>query len=224
MDDPLLDERHERRTDLHTEIATRNHHRVGLGEHVVEDVDRLRLLDLRDHVRVRVSLLEQCLQVAHIGRRADKRERDKVHARRDRPLEIREVLAREGRDRHRHARKVHALVRADEPTDDHCAGGATTFHVLDAEPDEPVVDQHLVPGLENVPDHGRGNRQLAVGRGFLCTDADLVAFVEDDRFRELADPELRPLQVADQRHWTPDVGCDLSHEPGPCGMLLVRAV
>src|SRR6266699_1899799 len=63
-------------------IATRNHHRVGLGEHVVEDVDRLRLLDLRDHVRVRVSLLEQCLQVAHIGRRADKGERDEVHARR----------------------------------------------------------------------------------------------------------------------------------------------
>src|SRR5581483_11115272 len=58
-DHALLDERDERRTDLDPEVAARDHHRVALGQHVVEHVDGLRLLDLRDHVRVRAGLLDQ---------------------------------------------------------------------------------------------------------------------------------------------------------------------
>jgi hypothetical protein len=95
MDDPLLHQRDDRRPDLHAEIAARDHHRVGLGENVVEDVDGLRLLDLRDHARVRARLLEQRLQVSDVGRRADKRQRDEVDAGLDSPLEVRHVLARE---------------------------------------------------------------------------------------------------------------------------------
>ena len=55
LDDPLLQERHRRRADLDAEVAARDHDRVGLLEDLVERVDRLRLLDLRDHVRVRVA-------------------------------------------------------------------------------------------------------------------------------------------------------------------------
>ena len=50
-DDPLLEERHERGADLDAEVAARDHDRVGLLEDLVERVDGLRLLDLRDHVR-----------------------------------------------------------------------------------------------------------------------------------------------------------------------------
>ena len=73
-------QRHERRPDLDAEVAARDHHRVGLGEDVVEDLDRLGLLDLRDHVRVRARLLDQRAQVADVGGRADERERDEVDA------------------------------------------------------------------------------------------------------------------------------------------------
>ncbi len=107
----------------------------------------------------------------------------------------------------------------------------TTAHVarppstlVDPQPDEPVVDQHVVPGLEHVADHRGRDRQLAVGRGLLGADPDLVAGVEDDRLLELADAELRALQVGDQRDRAPDLGRDLAHEPGALGVLLVRAV
>ena len=63
-----------------------------LGEHVVEHVDRLGLLDLRDHVRVRAGLLDQRAQVAHVGERADERERDEVDADPERELEVDGVL------------------------------------------------------------------------------------------------------------------------------------
>ena len=45
-----------RRADLDAEVAARDHHRVRLGEDLVERVDRLGLLDLRDHARVRAVL------------------------------------------------------------------------------------------------------------------------------------------------------------------------
>ena len=79
---------------------------------VVEHVDRLGLLDLRDHVRVRARLLDQRAQVAHVGRRAHERQRDVVDAELERELEVVDVLPRQRRDRQRHARQVDALVRA----------------------------------------------------------------------------------------------------------------
>ena len=115
-----------------------------LGEDVVEHVDRLRLLDLRDHVRVRARLLDQRAQVAHVGRRAHERERDEVDAELERELEVGRVLARDRRDRQRDARQVDALVRADDAADDDLAVRAALVDVLDAQADEPVVDQHVV--------------------------------------------------------------------------------
>jgi hypothetical protein len=43
QDDPLLQQRHRRRTDLDAEIAAGDHHDVGLGDDVVEHVHGLRL-------------------------------------------------------------------------------------------------------------------------------------------------------------------------------------
>ena len=41
--------------DLDAEVAARDHQRVGLGEDLVERVDRLGLLDLRDHAGLRAA-------------------------------------------------------------------------------------------------------------------------------------------------------------------------
>ena len=46
-------------TDLDPQVAARDHDRVGRGEDLVEHVDRLGLLDLRDHLRVGARLLDQ---------------------------------------------------------------------------------------------------------------------------------------------------------------------
>ena len=116
------------------------------------------------------------------------------------------------------------LCELTTPADDDRAGRAPALDLVDAQPDEPVVDQYLVALLEHVPDHGRGNRQLAVGRSLLRCDRDPVAAVEDDRLLELADAQLRPLQVGDERDRAADLGRDLPHEPGPLGVAVVRAV
>ena len=130
---------------------------------VVEDVHRLRLLDLRDHVRVRAGLLEQRAKVADVGRRADEGERDEVDSRLERPVEVVHVLAGQRRDRERDAREVDALVRRDGAADDDGALARPLCHLVDAQPNEAVVDEDVVPRLEHVPDHRGRDGQLAVG-------------------------------------------------------------
>ena len=132
LDDPLLEQRDRRRPDLDTEVAARNHHGVRLGQHLVERLDRLRLLDLRDHLRVRAGLLDQLAQVANVGGGADEGERDEVGPQTECELEVVDVLPRQGRNRDRDAGKVDALVRADAPTDDDGAPRASVLDLLDA--------------------------------------------------------------------------------------------
>jgi len=92
-DDPLLQQRHELRPDLDPEVAARDHHRVCLLEHGVERVDRLGLLDLRDHVGRRAGLLDQVFEVAHVRGGPDERERDEVDVELQSELEVVHVLA-----------------------------------------------------------------------------------------------------------------------------------
>ena len=115
-------------------------------------------------------------------------------------------------------------MRADEAADHHRAGRAAALDLVDAQADEPVVDQHLVTGLEHVSDHRRGDRQLAVPASLLRADHDVIAGVEDYRLGQLADSELRALQVGDEGNRPADLGCDLAHEPGALGVVLVRPV
>jgi hypothetical protein len=68
------------------------------------------------------------------------------------------------------------------------------------------------------------DRQLAVGAVLLGADDDLVATGEDDGLFELADPQLRPLQVGDQRYGMSALGLDLADAPHDLRVLLVLAV
>ena len=97
----------------------------------MERVDRLGLLDLRDHVRGRSGLLDQVLEVAYIRGRADERERDEVDVERERELEIVHVLPGQRWNRDRDSRKVDSLVRADDAAGEHGALGATPLDALD---------------------------------------------------------------------------------------------
>ena len=191
-DDPLLEERHDLDADLDAQVAAGDHDRVRLLEDRGQRVDRLRLLDLGDHVGVDAGLLDQLLEVADVGGRAHERERDEVDAEPECELEVVRVLSSQGRNRHRNARNVHALVRGDGPADDDCAACASRLDGLDAKPDEPVVDQDVVAGLEHLADHRRQDGQLSVHASVLASrDDDLVAVGEQHRRLELADAELR---------------------------------
>ena len=75
------------------------------------------------------------------------------------------------------------------------------FHLLDAQPDVTVVDQHLVPGTQDLSDRRGRDLELAVVRRETVTahHDHLRALLEVDGCVESADAELRPLQIADER-------------------------
>ena len=131
----------------------------------------------------------------------------------------------QGRNGHRDARNVHALVRADGPADDDGATCASRLDGIDAKPDEPVVDQDVVAGLEHLADHRRQDGQLSVHASVLASrDDDLVAVGEQHRRLELADAELGPLQVGDQRDRPAHLLLRLPDHARVLGVLLVRPV
>jgi len=224
-DDPLLHERHELRADLDAEVAAGDHDRVSLRENVVERVDRLRLLDLGDHVSGRSLLLDQRLQVADVGGRSHERERDEVAPELEGELEVFEILPRQRRDRDRDTGKVHALVGRHGPAHDDSAPETAGLHGVDAEPDHPVVDQHFVPRTQDLADGGRGNRQLAVpGAVSARHHRHLRPLNEVQRLVERADAELRSLEVTDQRERPADLLLDVADELGPGRMVLMSSV
>ena len=139
--------------------------------------------------------------------RADERLRDVVDAELERELEVRQVLLGERRDRQRDAGNVHALVRLDQPAGDDAAQRSAPFHPLDAESNVPVVDEHLVVGLEHRPQDVGRNRNVVRTAPVLAGDDHGVADLEIDGCGEVADPDLGPLQVGDQRERPPTSAC-----------------
>jgi hypothetical protein len=169
-------------------------------------------------------LADDRLEVAHVGGGAHERERDEVDAEPEREAEVVEVLLRQRRDRDRHAGQVHALVRLHLAADDDEAARSPLVHLLHGEANEPVVDQDVVAGAEHLADHCRRDRQLAVDRGLLADDEHLLVLQQDARRRQVADAELRPLQVCDQRERLAGLLLDVADDPGALGVVGVVAV
>ena len=150
-------------------------------------------------------MADQVAQVPDVGGRADEGEGDEVDAEREGEVEVGEVLARQRRDRNRDAREVHALVRADQPADEDVAAGAAVLDLLDAQPHEAVVDQDVVTRLEDLPDHLGQHLELTVGRA-VAGDDDLLAARERHGLGQVADAELRALEVGDQGERLAELG------------------
>ena len=224
-DDLLLQHRHHLGADLDAEIATGDHQPVGLGEDLVERLDRLRLLDLRDHAGDGAALLDDLLQLADVLGCPHERERDVVDSRPSaNSRSSRSFSVSAGHGDHDAARQVHALVRVDLAADHDLAERAAVVDLLDGEPDQAVVDLDVVAGLEHLGDGRRGHDQVAGNAGTGSRDPHRRACREDPRPFELADPELRPLEVGDQRERAPELGLHHSRERRARGVLLVRAV
>ena len=130
---------------------------------VVERVDRLGLLDLRDHVRVRAAPARS----ARAGRARPSAERTNESATKSTPSSSansrssRSFSVSDGIGSGTPGRFTPLCELTAPPTTTGSARGRCSTS-LDAQPDEPVVDQHVVPGLEHLADHGRRDRQLAV--------------------------------------------------------------
>ncbi len=80
--------------------------------------------------------------------------------------------------------------------------------------DEAVVDEDVVPGLEHVGDHGGSDDEVA--RIAARSPARLTS-PPATRHRgvvDSGDPELRALEVGDQRERTPELRLDLARDRG----------
>ena len=188
QDDPLLQQRDGGGADLDAEVAARDHHAVGLLQDVVQHVDRLGLLDLGDHAGRRACVVDQLPQVPDVCCGADERQGDEVDVEPERGFEIGGVLARQRGDRKRDAGQIHALVRRDGSADEHRAVHAPVVDPLHLQPDEPVVDEHLVAGPEDVADDRRGHGKRPVAGMLGPDERDVPPALEHDRLGELADP------------------------------------
>ena len=96
---------------------------------------------------------------------------------------------------------------------------------LDAQADEPVVDQDVVARPEHLGQHGRLHRQCAVAvRSASPTTVTSSPLTSTRGSTEAADPELRPLQVGDERERPAGALLARAHERGAGRMLFVGAV
>ena len=95
---------------------------------------------------------------------------------------------------------------------------------LHGEPHQAVVDQDVVTGTQHLADHGRRNGQLAVGGRLLADDDHLLVLQQDPRGRQIADPELRALEVGDQGERLADLILHLADDLHALGVILVIAV
>ena len=80
------------------------------------------------------------------------------------------------------------------------------------------------PGPQHLADHGRRDRQLAVHRVLLADDDDLLVLEQDARLVEVADAELRALEVGDQRERLAGLLLNLADDACARGVVCLRAV
>ena len=145
-----------------------------LGEDLVERGDRLRLLDLRDHVRVRAARPRS----ACAAPRTSDAERTNESATKSTPSSSansrssRSLRVSDGIGSGTPGRLTPLCERDDAADDAPSQRARPALDRLDAEPDVPVVDQHVVPGLQHGAEHGGADRQVVVLRGVLAGDHD----------------------------------------------------
>ena len=81
-----------------------------------------------------------------------------------------------------------------------------------------------MPCLKHLADRSGGDRKLAVAPVGADDHSHLVSLAEVERFHEIADPELRPLQVADQRERPTGLLFGIPDELGPGRVVVVGSV
>jgi hypothetical protein len=197
-DDLLLRERHALVRQLDAQVAARDHHGVGGAEDLVDVLERLVLLDLRDDEQAPGA----SPAAARRRRAAHEAERHVLELLLDREAHVGLVLLGDARRRHLHAGEVHPLVALHRPAVHDARAHAPARHVDDHELDEAVVDEDAVAGADVGGERLVGDRQLARGdveRVVLGDEHDVGARVELDGRGERADADARPLQVAEDR-------------------------
>lgn len=200
--------------ELHTQVAARHHDAVGGLDDLVDVVQPLLVLDLRDDLDRAVVGIENLLHGGHVARRTDERVRDEVDVVADGPLDEAAVLLGHRGQFDRDPGHVNALARAHGAADQKFARELLVVLLHDADLELAVGDEHARPDGDVAHDR-RHVHVDHLARGLVVPDraahrhavarrkTDAVAVLVGDR----RDADLRALRVDHDRNG----GIDLVH-------------
>jgi len=184
--------------ELHAEIAARDHDAVGDVDDLGESIERLRLLDLRDHGDRDAVDGEQALGFEHVLGPTHERQRDVIEAVAQRESDVDLVLLGERGRGDVDTGQVDALVVLQDAAGDDDRLDLVGADLGDREREVAVVEQDLVADLHVAHERriGRRHALLVADHRGIGGDRELGARLELDLTRcKPAHADLRSLQV-----------------------------
>ncbi len=231
-DHALLQRRHGRVAHFHGQVTARHHDAVGRRQDLFQHAraDGLGALDLGDHLGLvvvrRTGHGGQLARHFHVGGVLGETDRDVVGAQRHRGLDVVHVLGRQRRRRQPAALAVDALVVGQVAADLDDGLDLLAHHALDLQHDQAVVEQQQVTGADVA-------RQLLVIQADALLVAQLAASIQREAVAgvqrdlaalELADADLRALQIGHDADLAAHPTRRLAHQLGACHVVLRGAV
>ena len=212
--------------DFDGQVAARDHQPVRGIEDFFERGHRFDALDLGDGQRVAAAGEHQLARHIHVGSALGERHGEKISADLRRRADVFHVLGGQRRRRQAAALAIDSLVVREHAADAYRGIDFLADDVVDVEHDAAIVEQQHVARTDVV-------RQVLV----IEADAQLVAefalgveneavadFERDLAFLELADADLRPLQVGEDADRPADLGRDGAHAGGQRDVILRLAM
>ena len=150
VDQVLLDGRDLGKVDLNAHIAAGNHDAVGHGQNLVNVVDALLVLDLRNDADLGVVLVQNVADIHNVLRVAGKAGGDQVKALLDTKQNIARVALAHIRHGQMHAGNVDALLGLDDAVIADRADNVCVADLVNAQLDQTVVQHDPATGLDVV--------------------------------------------------------------------------
>ena len=198
LDDALLQRRHRLRRQLDAQVAARHHHAVALLDDLLEPRHRARLLDLREQRR---APLDQPPCLGKVLGPLDEAQRDPVDALLHGKGQVAAVLLGQRRHRQHHVGHVQPLVVRKRAADLDQRGDPVGRMRLHAQHQLAVVEQQPRAVLDRLENLAVGQLHASrIARRLVAIQRELVPRRQRHAtVRELADAQLRPLQVGEDR-------------------------
>ncbi len=192
---------------LESEVSPGDHHRVGGRQNLVEVLESLRPLQLRDQRNVRrPRRRSQPARLHEIGRGLHEAERHHVHAETHAEAQVFSVLRCNGGGRQRHAGDIDSLVLTELTPLQYTRFNLTAARRLDTQLDEPVGEEQSVARADASREAlERGRNASRTAFEIAGRDRQPVAGLEDNRAAALQPPraDLRPTEILENRHLSP---------------------
>ena len=225
-DQAFLDGGHFFGRHLDPQVAPGHHDAVGRIDDGVDVLQGLGLFDLGDDGRLIGQGGQVFPHASDVVRMPHEGHGDEIHLFLHSEGRILEILLGDGGHRQRGPWNVDPLVVLQHPPDDHLAAHLRAFHLADAQHDQPIVQEHRLPGadIRREPVMGGGNDpgvalHLAGGDG-----EGRSGFQQGLPFGEASHAHLGALQV---QHDAANPACGLrrpAHHGHRLAMKLMAAM